>query len=39
VLFIDGTANPQLLDAPLALVPHGEPGEDGSHVIAMRWGS
>jgi len=36
--FIDGTANPQLLDAPLvALVPHGEPGEDGSHVIAMRW--
>ena len=36
--FIDGTANPQLLDAPtVALVPHGEPGEDGSHVIAMRW--
>jgi len=36
--FIDGTANPQLLDAPIvALVPHGEPGEDGSHVIAMRW--
>lgn len=36
--FIDGTANPQMLDAPLvALVPHGEPGEDGSHVIAMRW--
>jgi len=36
--FIDGTANPQLLDAPVvALVPRGEPGEDGSHVIAMRW--
>lgn len=36
--FIDGTANPQLLDAPLvALVPHGELGEDGSHVLAMRW--
>jgi putative iron-dependent peroxidase len=36
--FIDGTANPQLLDAPIvALVPHGQPGEDGSHVMAMRW--
>ncbi len=36
--FIDGTANPQMLDAPMvALVPHGQPGEDGSHVLAMRW--
>ena len=36
--FIDGTANPQMLDAPVvALVPHDQPGEDGSHVIAMRW--
>lgn len=36
--FIDGTANPQLLDAPMvALVPAGQPGEGGSHVIAMRW--
>lgn len=36
--FIDGTANPQMLEAPsVALVPDGEPGEAGSHVIAMRW--
>jgi putative iron-dependent peroxidase len=36
--FIDGTANAQMLDAPaVALVPDGEPGEAGSHVIAMRW--
>ena len=36
--FIDGTANPQMLDAPgVALVPPGEPGEFGSHVVAMRW--
>lgn len=36
--FIDGTANPSLLDAPLAaLVPDGQPGAGGSHVLAMRW--
>jgi putative iron-dependent peroxidase len=36
--FIDGTANPEMLEAPqVALVPPGQPGEDGSHVIAMRW--
>ncbi len=36
--FIDGTANPQQLDAPLvALVPEGQVGEGGSHVIAIRW--
>jgi putative iron-dependent peroxidase len=36
--FIDGTANPQLLDAPTAaLVPEGQPGAGGSHVIAIRW--
>jgi porphyrinogen peroxidase len=36
--FIDGTANPSLLEAPLAaLVPDGHPGAGGSHVLAMRW--
>jgi porphyrinogen peroxidase len=36
--FIDGTKNPPLLEAPLAaLVPPGEPGAGGSHVIVMRW--
>ena len=36
--FIDGTANPQLLEAPkAALVPEGQPGAGGSHVIAIRW--
>ncbi len=36
--FIDGTANPTLLEAPVAaLVPDGEPGAGGSHVLAMRW--
>jgi putative iron-dependent peroxidase len=36
--FIDGTANPSILDAgAAALVPPGEVGEGGSHVIAMRW--
>jgi putative iron-dependent peroxidase len=36
--FIDGTENPPLLEAPLAaLVPAGEPGAGGSHVIVMRW--
>jgi putative iron-dependent peroxidase len=36
--FIDGTANPEPLDAPgVALIPPGLPGECGSHVLAMRW--
>ncbi len=36
--FIDGTANPMLLEAPrAALVPDGRPGAGGSHVVAMRW--
>jgi putative iron-dependent peroxidase len=36
--FIDGTANPTLLEAPrAALVPDGQPGAGGSHVLAMRW--
>jgi putative iron-dependent peroxidase len=36
--FIDGTANPNLLEAPIAaLVPDGQPGAGGSHVVAMRW--
>jgi putative iron-dependent peroxidase len=36
--FIDGTANPPLLEAPAAaLVPDGQPGAGGSHVLAMRW--
>ena len=36
--FIDGTANPSLLEAPMAaLVPDGQPGAGGSHVLAMRW--
>ena len=36
--FIDGTANPLSLTAPeVALVPAGQPGEGGSHVLAMRW--
>jgi len=36
--FIDGTANPQMLDAPAAaLVPDGQPGAGGSHVLTMRW--
>ena len=36
--FIDGTANPTMVEAPLAaLVPDGQPGAGGSHVIAMRW--
>jgi putative iron-dependent peroxidase len=36
--FIDGTANPSLLEAPqAALVPDGQPGAGGSHVLAMRW--
>ena len=36
--FIDGTANPEPLNAPeVALVPTGMPGEGGSHVLVMRW--
>ena len=36
--FIDGTANPDLLHAPeVALIPEGQPGEGGSHVLVMRW--
>lgn len=36
--FIDGTANPEPLDAPeVALIPPGEPGAGGSHVLVMRW--
>lgn len=36
--FIDGTANPEPLDAPnIALIPTGLPGAGGSHVLAMRW--
>jgi putative iron-dependent peroxidase len=36
--FVDGTANPTLLEAPeAALVPDGQPGAGGSHVLAMRW--
>jgi putative iron-dependent peroxidase len=36
--FIDGTANPMTHEAPIAaLVPEGQPGEGGSHVLVMRW--
>jgi len=36
--FLDGTANPTLVEAPAAaLVPDGQPGAGGSHVLAMRW--
>ena len=36
--FIDGTANPPVRRAAdVALVPLGETGEAGSHVLAMRW--
>jgi len=36
--FIDGTANPQPLDAPnVALIPPEQPGGGGSHVLVMRW--
>ena len=36
--FIDGTENPSPLDAPgVALVPNGQPGGGGSHVMVMRW--
>jgi porphyrinogen peroxidase len=36
--FLDGTANPTMLEAPMAaLVPDGQPGAGGSHVLTMRW--
>ncbi len=36
--FVDGTANPPIRRAAdVALVPPGEPGEGGSHVLVMRW--
>lgn len=36
--FIDGTKNPTPLDAPtVALIPAGQPGAGGSHVMAMRF--
>ena len=36
--FIDGTENPDPLDAPnVALIPPGLPGGGGSHVLVMRW--
>ncbi|MDA4134125.1 MAG: Dyp-type peroxidase [Thaumarchaeota archaeon] len=36
--FIDGTANPPIRRAAeVALVPMGQPGEGGGHVLAMRW--
>jgi putative iron-dependent peroxidase len=36
--FIDGSANPMTHEAPAAaLVPDGQPGAGGSHVLVMRW--
>jgi putative iron-dependent peroxidase len=36
--FIDGTENPPPLDAPdVALIPNGQVGAGGSHVLVMRW--
>jgi porphyrinogen peroxidase len=36
--FIDGTENPPVEAAhDVAIVPDGQPGEGGAHVIAMRW--
>jgi putative iron-dependent peroxidase len=36
--FIDGTRNPEPLDAPtVALIPTDQPGGGGSHVLVMRW--
>lgn len=36
--FIDGTGNPEPLDAPnIALIPTGQIGAGGSHVLVMRW--
>lgn len=36
--FIDGTENPPVDEAPeVAIVPPGQPGEGGAHVITMKW--
>jgi putative iron-dependent peroxidase len=36
--FIDGTENPPPLDAPtVALIPNGQPGGGGSHVVVIRF--
>lgn len=36
--FIDGTENPPVDEAPeVAIIPDGEPGEGGAHVITMKW--
>ena len=36
--FIDGTENPPVEEAHnVAIVPDGQPGEGGAHVITMRW--
>lgn len=36
--FIDGTQNPTPLEAPnVALIPTGQTGGGGSHVLVMRW--
>src|SRR5947209_14183313 len=37
--FIDGTENPDLIDAPdLALVPDGDPSAGGTILLLQRWG-
>jgi putative iron-dependent peroxidase len=37
--FIDGSENPDLIDAPgIALVPHGSPGAGGSVLLLQKWG-
>jgi putative iron-dependent peroxidase len=36
--FIDGTGNPEAhRDTEVAIVPEGQPGAGGSHVLAQRW--
>ena len=36
--FIDGSANPMTHEAPeAALIPDGQPGEGGAHVLVQRW--
>jgi putative iron-dependent peroxidase len=36
--FIDGTGNPEVSrDREVAIVPDGQPGEGGAHVLAQRW--
>lgn len=36
--FVDGTENPPVEEGPeVALVPAGEPGEGGAHVLVQRW--